>query len=242
MVDTVNEEVNKMLDIGVIEMSDSPYSSPIVLVAKKDNTFRFCVDFRKLNSITVFDAEPMPDVDAMFAKLSGHKFFSRLDLSKGYWQVPLTQSSRPVTAFQTPQGLFQFTKMPFGLVTAPATFCRLMREVLHNLANVENFIDDILVYTETFEQHVQVLYEVLMRLREANLTARPTKCSVGYRKQECLGHIIGDDQVQPHPDKVSAIRSASRPETKKTVTTVFGISELLSEIHSELCPYFSPFN
>ena len=223
MVDTVNEEVNKMLDMGVIEMSDSPYSSPIVLVAKKDNTFRFCVDFRKLNSITVFDAEPMPDVDAMFAKLSGHKFFSRLDLSKGYWQVPLTQSSRPLTAFQTPQGLFQFTKMPFGLVTAPATFCRLMREVLHNLANVENFIDDILVYTETFEQHVQVLYEVLMRLREANLTARPTKCSVGYRKLECLGHIIGDDQVQPHPDKVSEIRSATRPETKKQLRSFLGL-------------------
>ena len=223
MVDTVNEEVNKMLDMGVIEMSDSPYSSPIVLVAKKDNTFRFCVDFRKLNSITVFDAEPMPDVDAMFAKLSGHKFFSRLDLSKGYWQVPLTQSSCPLTAFQTPQGLFQFTKMPFGLVTAPATFCRLMREVLHNLANVENFIDDILVYTETFEQHVQVLYEVLMRLREANLTARPTKCSVGYRKLECLGHIIGDDQVQPHPDKVSAIRSATRPETKKQLRSFLGL-------------------
>jgi hypothetical protein len=111
MVDTVNEEVNKMLDIGVIEMSDSPYSSPIVLVARRDNTFRFCVDSQKLNSITVFDAEPMPDVDAMFAKLSGHKFFCRLDLSKGYWQVPLTQSSRPLTAFQTLQGLFQFTKM-----------------------------------------------------------------------------------------------------------------------------------
>ncbi|XP_055997762.1 uncharacterized protein LOC125654613 [Ostrea edulis] len=205
MEETVKEEVSKMLDMGVIELSDSPYSSPIVLVVKKDNTFRFCVDFRKLNSITVFDAEPMPDVDAMFAKLSGHKFFSRLDLSKGYWQVPLTQSSRSLTAFQTPLGLFQFTKMPFGLVTAPATFCRLMREVLHNITNVDNFIDDILVYTQTFEQHVQVLSEVLRRLREANLTARPTKCSAGYRKLECLGHIIGDVLVVHNTSMLSVL-------------------------------------
>lgn len=101
MMNTVKDEVSKMLEFGVIEPSDSPYSSPIVLVVKKDHTYRFCVDFRALNRITVFDAEPMPDVDAMFAKLSGHKYFSRLDLSKGYWQVPLTHSARPLTAFQT---------------------------------------------------------------------------------------------------------------------------------------------
>ncbi|XP_062590636.1 uncharacterized protein LOC134252230 [Saccostrea cucullata] len=211
MMETVKDEVRKMLEIGVIEYSESPCSSPIVLVAKKDNTYRFCVDFRALNRITVFDAEPMPDVDAMFAKLSGHKYFSRLDLSKGYWQVPLSDSARPMTAFQTPQGLFQFTKMPFGLVTAPATFCRLMREVLNNVSNVDNFIDDILIFTHTFDQHISVLSQVLQRLRSANLTARPMKCSLTYRKLECLGHIIGDDKVHPHPDKVSAIQQANHP-------------------------------
>lgn len=116
-----------MLELGIIENSDSPYSISKVLVTKKDNTYRFCVDFRDINPIMVFDAERIPDVNALFAKLSGHQVFSRLDLSKGYWQVPFTHSARPLTAFQTPLGLFHFTNMPFGLVTAPATFCRLMR-------------------------------------------------------------------------------------------------------------------
>lgn len=223
MMDTVKDEVSKMLEFGVIEPSDSPYSSPIVLVVKKDHTYRFCVDFRALNRITVFDAEPMPDVDAMFAKLSGHKYFSRLDLSKGYWQVPLTHSARPLTAFQTPLGLFQFTKMPFGLVTAPATFCRLMRDVLQNVSNVDNFIDDILIFTDTFDHHMSVLSEVLQRLRSANLTARPTKCSLAYPKLECLGHIVGDNKLHPHPDKVKAIREANHPVTKKQLRSFLGL-------------------
>ncbi|XP_062572789.1 uncharacterized protein LOC134234761 [Saccostrea cucullata] len=223
MMETVKDEVRKMLEIRVIEYSESPYSSPIVLVAKKDNTYRFCVDFTALNRITVFDAEPMPDVDAMFAKLSGHKYFSRLDLTKGYWQVPLSDSARPMTAFQTPQGYFQFTKMPFGLVTAPATFCRLMREVLNNVSNVDNFIDDILIFTHAFDQHISVLSQVLQRLRLANLTARPMKCSLAYRKLECLGHIIGDDKVHPHPDKVSAIQQANHPTTKKQLRSFLGL-------------------
>lgn len=223
MMDTVKDEVSKMLEFGVIEPSDSPYSSPIVLVVKKDHTYRFCVDFRALNRITVFDAEPMPDVDAMFAKLSGHKYFSRLDLSKGYWQVPLTHSARPLTAFQTPLGLFQFTKMPFGLVTAPATFCRLMRDVLQNVSNVDNFIDDILIFTDTFDHHMSVLSKVLQRLRSANLTARPTKCSLAYPKLECLGHIVGDNKLHPHPDKVKAIREANHPATKKQLRSFLGL-------------------
>ena len=212
-----------MLELGVIEHSESPYSSPIVLVSKKDNTYRFCVDFRALNRITVFDAEPMPDVDALFARLSGHKYFSRLDLSKGYWQVPLSQAARPLTAFQTPMGLFQFTKMPFGLVTAPATFCRLMREVLYNIPNVDNFIDDILIFTHTFDQHICVLSDVLERLHSANLTARPTKCSLAYQELECLGHIVGDDKLHPHPDKVSAIQKANHPTTKKQLRSFLGL-------------------
>jgi hypothetical protein len=134
----------------------------------------------------------MPDVDAMFAKLSGYKFSSRLDLSKRCSQVPITQSTHPCTAFQSLLGLFQFPKVSFVLVTASVTFSCIM-QILHNRANVNNFIG-ILVYTETFEQHVQLLFEVLMRLREANLADIRTKCSVGYRKLECLGHIIGDNQ------------------------------------------------
>ena len=223
MIDTVRDEIENMLKLGVIEPSTSPYSSPIVIVKKKDGSNRFCIDFRALNRVTIFDAEPMSDAEAMFAKLAGHTCFSRLDLSKGYWQVPLTESSQPLTAFQTPQGLFQFCKMPFGLVTAPATFCRLMRKVLHNMTNVDNFIDDILVYTESYDQHIKILSELFTRLQAANLNARPSKCSLAYSKLDCLGHVIGEEVIRPHPSKVTAIQEALPPNTKKQLRSFLGL-------------------
>ena len=223
MLDTVNAEVSKMLDLGVIEASTSPYASPIVIVKKKDNTNRFCIDFRSLNSQTLFDAEPMGNAEEMFSKLAGHQYFSRIDLSKGYWQLPLSEDAKPKTAFQTPKGLFQFRRMPFGLVTAPASFCRLMRILLKGMENIDNFIDDIIIFTLTFEQHLEVLYELLVRLKGANLTARPSKCSIGYGSLECLGHFVGDDKLKPHPDKVKAMGEAPRPVTKKQVRSFLGL-------------------
>ena len=126
-------EIQDMLDLGVIEPSISPYSSPIVLVPKKDGSVRFCIDFRKLNKVTEFDAEPMPNMEEIINRMSGHKYFTKMDLSKGYWQVGLTERSKPLTAFETPSGLFQFRTMPFGLVNSGASFCRLMRIILSNL-------------------------------------------------------------------------------------------------------------
>jgi len=223
MIDTVNTEVSKMLNLGVIQTSTSPYSSPIVIVKKKDNTNRFCIDFRALNSQTVFDAEPMPNAEEMFAKLAGYKYFSRIDLSKGYWQLPLSEDAKPKTSFPTAKGLFEFTRMPFGLVTAPASFSRLMRKLLKDMKNIDNFIDDIIIFTVTFENHLQVLRELLERLRDANLTARPSKCSIGYASLECLGHFVGDDKLKPHPDKVKSITDAQRPVTKKQVRSFLGL-------------------
>ncbi|XP_060605940.1 uncharacterized protein K02A2.6-like [Ruditapes philippinarum] len=156
----VKEEVDKMLELGVIEPSNAPFSSPIVLIRKKDNTIRFCIDFRQINKCTVFDAEPMPNMEQIFSKLSKYRYFSKIDLSKGYWQVPLSDNAKPLTAFETPSGLFQFRKMPFGLVNAPATFCRLMRKVLKDLDHSDSFIDDILVYTVTLPEHINALYEL----------------------------------------------------------------------------------
>lgn len=223
LISTVNDEVTKMLELNVIEPSSSPYCFPIVIVKKKDSTNRFCIDFRTLNSQTIFDAEPMPNADEMFSKLAGHKFFSRLDLSKGYWQLPLAECSRPKTAFQTPKGLYHFCRMPFGLVTAPASFSRLMRLVLKDMENIDNFIDDIIIFTMTFVEHLNVLRELLIRLRNAHLTAKPGKCSIAYDSLECLGHFVGDDKLKPHPDKVRAIEEAPRPITKKQVRSFLGL-------------------
>ena len=223
MVDVVNEEVDKMISLGTIEPSISPYCSPIVIVKKKDGSNRFCIDFRALNCQTVFDAEPMPDADEIYAKLATQTLFSKLDLTKGYWQVPLSDGAKRLTAFQAPKGLFQFRVMPFGLVTASATFSRLMRILLHGMQNVENFIDDILLYTSTFDEHMEVLLELLTRLREANLTAKPSKCAIAVDRVECLGHMVGHDCLSPNVDKVLAIQEATRPETKKQLRSFLGL-------------------
>ena len=133
------------------------------------------MDFRRLNRVTVFDAEPIPDQEELFSKLSHAKYFTKVDLSKGYWQVPMSETSKQLTAFLTPDGLFQFTVMPFGLVNAPATFSRLMRRALDGLPDTINYIDDILVYSSTWAGHVETLKQLFQRLRVANLTAKPSK-------------------------------------------------------------------
>ena len=222
--DTVREEVEKIKQLGVIEPSSAPCANPVVLVKKRDDSTRFCIDFRQLNKVTVLDAEPMPDSDEKFAKLAGYRYFSKIDLSKAYWQVPLTPESREKTAFETELGLMQFVVMPFGLVNAPATFCRLMRLLLKGMSNVDNFMDDIWLYTVTWEEQLIALRQLFSRLREARLTARPTKCSIGYPKVECLGHFVSEGStLTPHPDKVQAIVAAGRPKTKKQVRSFLGL-------------------
>ena len=213
--DVMDSEIKEMLELGVIEKSVSPYSSPVVLVPKKDGSVRFCIDFRKLNKVTEFDAEPMPNMEEVINGMSGNKFFTRMDCSKGYWQVCLPDNCKHLTAFETPQGLFQFKTMPFGLVNSGATFCRLMRQVLANVPNVDSFVDDMWIFTETWEAHMTSLRQVLDRLRSAKLTAKPSKCFIGYSSIECLGHNIVGQTVRPQEYKIHAIREATRPQTKR---------------------------
>ena len=223
MRQTIVDEVNKMLELDVIEPSDSPYCSNIVIVKKSDGTNRFCIDFRAINRYTVFDSEPIPDMEEIFARISRCKFISKIDLTKGYWQLPLLPEVRKYTAFQTPVGLFQFKVLPFGMVCASASFSRLMRKLLGGMESVENFIDDIIVYTATFLEHINVLREVFGRLRKANLTAKPSKCFLCFRSVECLGHVVGHNELRLNPDKVKVISEAQRPCTKKQVRSFLGL-------------------
>ena len=220
----VKDEIKEMMDLGVIEQSSSPYASPIVLVKKKDGSNRFCCDFRKLNTATVIDSEPIPDQEEIFAKLASDRYFSKIDLTKGYWQVPLSEQAKPLTAFVTHDGLYQFTTMPFGLVNAPASFSRVMRTVLRGLPNVDNFIDDILIHTPTWEEHLRTLQTVLVRLRAANLKAKPAKCFVGFAELDFLGHHVSRGTVQPNQDKIAQIQQATRPETKKQLRSFLGLA------------------
>ena len=219
---TVREEVESMLKMGIIEPSQSPYASPIVLIDKKDGSKRFCIDFRTLNRMTVFDAEPLPDPEHIFASISQDKYFSKFDLTKGYWQVPMEENARPYTAFLTPSGLFQFCMMPFGLVNAPATFTRMMRQVLQGLEKTDNFIDDILIHTQTWEDHKLVVRALLERLRDVGLTAKPSKCEVACQSLQFLGHVVGNGTLQPQCNKITQIKDAKPPRTKKELRSFLG--------------------
>ena len=173
------KEINDMLERGVIETSDSPWSSPIVLVNKKDGTIRFCIDYRKLNDVTVKDSYPIPRIDTTLDALSGAKWFSTIDLKSGYWQVDMSPADKTKTAFSIPGGgHWQFTKMPFGLCNAGATFERLMEKVLSNLSwkVCLVYLDDIIIMSKTFDEHVENLRQVFERLRQANLKMNPKKC------------------------------------------------------------------
>lgn len=224
--DVVQEEIDSMLELGVIERASSPYSSPILLVKKKDGTMRFCVDFRELNKHVQFDAEPMPDVDSMFAKLTHARFFSKLDLTKGYWQISMKDSDKCKTAFQAPSGQYQFCTMPFGLKTAGAVFSRTMRQILNplKLSCVHNFMDDMLIATRSWGEQVAALQAVLNRLDGVNMAARPKKCFLGFQQIGFLGHQVGNGKIWPEEDKVERLKDAPQPETKRQLRAFLGLA------------------
>ena len=223
--ETIDKEIDQMLKMGVIEPSTSSYASPIVLVKKKDGKMRFCIDYRKLNKVVEFDTEPKPEIYYLFSKLGKKEIFSKIDLSKGYWQIPVAVEDKPKTAFITPKGCFQWKVMPFGLCTSGAVFSRMMRKLLLPLDSetTDNFIDDILVATEGKEEHVQELRKLLQRLRECSLTARPSKCEIGCEEIEYLGFKVGHGKISPVEDKMAKIREAKRPMTKKEVRSFLGL-------------------
>ena len=179
--ESLKKDIRAMLDMGVIRESKSPYGSPVVIVRKKDGTNRICVDFRKLNRVTVFDPTPITPAEDIFQKMAKKKYLTKLDLSKGYWQIPVAGKDIPKTAFVTPDGTYEFVKMPFGRVNSGATLVRGLRKLLSDLEDVDSFIDDIIVNTETWEGHLTAVEELFRRLSEAGLTARPTKCIIGTK-------------------------------------------------------------
>ena len=217
---------------GLIEPSESPWASPIVLVRKKDGGLRFCVDYRALNNITRKDSYPLPRIDDTLDTLAGMNWFSTLDLKSGYWQVEMDPLDKEKTAFTTGRGLWQFKVMPFGLCNAPATFERLMERVLANLPlqTALVYLDDILIPGRTFSHHLTNLREVFQRLRAAKLKLSPQKCTLLQREVKFLGHIIGSAGVSTDPEKTRAV------ETWPTPTN---LSELRSFLG--LCSYYRRF-
>ncbi len=221
----VQEELKAMLNLGVIEESHSDWASPIVLVPNTDGSVRFCVDYRKVNAVSKFNAYPMPRVDELLDRLGAARFYSTLNLTKGYWQIPLSPLSKEKTAFTTPFGLHQFVTLPFGLFGAPATFQRLMDKVLRpHSTYAAAYLDDVIIHSNDWQRHMEHLRAVLRSLLEAGLTANPRKCAIGRVEVRYLGFHLGHGQVRPQIDKTAAVAACPSPKTKKEVRQFLGLA------------------
>ena len=219
----LSSEIDSMISMDIIEKSTAAYASPVVMVKKADNSVRVCCDYRKLNKITVFDPEPMITADDIFVKLNGNRYFSKFDLSKGFWQVKMKETDKQYTAFISHQGLYQFKVMPFGLVNSGATFSRIMRLLLENAQHLYNYLDDVLAPTNDWKQHMIVLRDLFERVRKANLSIRPTKCSVGYFHESFLGFDVSAEGLKPAVALVDKMLKAIRPVSKKQLRSLLGL-------------------
>ena len=221
----VQQELEEMLAHGIIERSKSDWAFPLVVVRKKDSSLRLCVDFRRLNVLSKMDAYPMPRVDDLIDRVSSAPFITTLDLTKGYWQVPVAEADREKTAFTTPLGLFQFTRMPFGLKGAPATFQRMVDRILDGLGKFSGaYIDDVIIFSLTWKEHIEHLRTVLGRIQDAGLTVKKKKCQFGMAECGYLGHVVGSGRVRPEAAKIRAIQTFEPPETKSSVRSFLGLT------------------
>ena len=224
--DEAIKEEERMKELGVIEPSESPWAAPVVLVRKKDGSLRYCIDYRRLNDVTIKDSYPLPNMQDCLESLEGAKFFSSMDLSSGYWQVQLSEDAKEKTAFYgAGGGLWQFKAMPFGLCNAPATFERLMERVLGQLQwhICLCYLDDILVYSRSVNKHLEDLRAIFLKLREANLKLKPKKCHFFRKQVSFLGHIVNSEGIHTDPAKVEKIKNCSSPRNIHELRSVMGM-------------------
>jgi hypothetical protein len=224
--DEVERQCADMLAQGTIRPSSSPFSAPVLLVKKADNTWRFCVDYRALNAKTVKDKFPIPVVDELLDELQGARFFTKIDLRSSYHQVRMHPTDIEKTTFRTHQGHFEFTVMPFGLTNAPATFQALMNDVLHYFIRkfVLVFFDDILIYSPTWVEHLQHVKMVFDTIRLNQLFVKQSKCIFRSTSVAYLGHIISVNGVAMDSDKVAAVVSWSMLRTLRALRGFLGLT------------------
>lgn len=230
---SMNEEVDRMLELGVIRPSKSPWSNPVVMITKKDGTMRFCVDCRKLNSVTVRDSYPLPRIQNILDNLKGARYLTTIDLSSAFWQIRLVDDSCEKTAFVVPQrGLFEFVRMPFGLTNAASEMQRLTDKLINHEFDdhVFGYIDDLVLCSPTFEHHLNLLKKVFVRLKEAGLTVNIKKCNFCKDELRYLGYIVDNNGLRADPEKLNCIQNFQIPHTAKLLRGFIG-----------LCSYYRRF-
>jgi hypothetical protein len=219
-------QLNELLKKGLIRPSSSPWGCPAIFVKKKDQSLRMCVDYRPLNAVTIKNKYPLPRIDILFDQLSKGKVFSKIDLRSGYHQIKIQPEDVPKTAFSTRYGLYEYLVMSFGLTNAPAHFMYLMNSVF--MPELEKFvvvfIDDILVYSENEEDHVDHLRVVLTRLREHQLYAKFSKCEFWLREVPFLGHVLSDGGIMVDPTKVQEVLNWKAPISVHEVWSFLGLA------------------
>ena len=231
----MRSEIEYMLANDLIEPSQSSWSSPCLLVPKGDGTHRFCTDFCKVNSVTKSDSFPIPRIEDCVDRIGSSKYVTKFDLLKGFWQVPLTDRAKEISTFATPDGLFQYKVMPFGMKNAPATFQRMINKVIAGLEGCQGYIDDVIVYGDTWEQHLTRVRSFLTRLKVAKLTVNLVKSDFGCAHVKYLGYIVGQGRVSPVNAKIEAIVEFPAPKSRKEVMRFLG----MSGYYRKFCKNFS---
>ena len=220
----LDKEVQYMLKNDIIEESQSNWSSPCILVPKHDGGFRFCTDFRKVNDKTKSDSFPIPRIADCIDQIGNAKFVSTFDMLKGYWQVPLTQRAREISAFVTPSGLYQYKVMPFGMKNAPATFQRMVNKLVRDIDGCEGYIDDVVIFSDNWSDHIRQIKRFFQIMREAKLTINLMKSEFGKATVKYLGHIVGQGQVRPLDAKIQTIVKYPIPTSRKELARFLGMA------------------
>ena len=217
--------LQEQLENGVVVPSKSSWASPVCLVRKKDGSVRWCIDFRRLNMVTLKDAYPLPKISMCLDCLSTASVFSVMDLQSGYWQLDLAPEDRPKTAFITKYGLFEYTKMPFGLCNAPSTFQRCMELIFRGMQwkTLLIYLDDIILFSSTLDDHFEKLDEVLSRLKNADLKLKPSKCEFIKEEVTYLGHVVSKEGIKPNPKIIEAVKNWKIPQSVKEVQQFLGL-------------------
>ncbi|MGL5706859.1 MAG: reverse transcriptase domain-containing protein [Aeromonas sp.] len=221
----IEEEVAKLLKAKIIRKSTSPWRAPVVATIKKNGDLRMCIDYRKLNSVTIKDAYPMPNIDEIFDSLYGATIFSTLDCYSGYYQVKIRESDIPKTAFSCRSGSYEFMKMPFGLVNGPATFQRCIDEILREekWKFVSVYLDDVIIYSKTVEEHQEHVTKILEKLEMSNIKLNRDKCKFFQEEVKILGHKISKHGISPDEDRVKSIKEFRLPKNKKELQSFLGL-------------------